>query len=244
MFELTVEAGTSPSTLSVEPLVAACQKSNLNFSANSVIRPARRSGVYELWDETNHQRLGLRLDQPDKIGVYEWDDWYDYPGSYWVSGNKKGVDLGEPSKITYAFHCLIGHHGIFSLTPFWLLAVYGAVASCRRTEKPVLANPQVLWVAAIVVTSIVCIAFYLARPLEDRNYGGVCSGLRWVFWMTPLWYWLACEGLKSVKHFAFRRAVEVALLVSLFSANYPWSNPWTAPWLMQLWEHWGWINYQ
>lgn len=243
VFEMPVETGTSLSRLSVESVVAACRENSLNFSPDSVIRPARRSDVYELWDEAGQHRLGLRLDQPDKIGVYEWDDWYDYPGSYWVGGSKKGVDLGEPSKITYAFHCLIGHHGIFSLTPFWLLSIYGAVVSCRRIERPWLSNPQLLLVGAIVITGLVCTGFYLARPLEDRNYGGVCSGLRWVFWMTPLWFWLACEGLKSVKHFVFRRTIEGTLLVSIFSANYPWSNPWTAPWIMQLWEHWGWINY-
>lgn len=243
-FELPVDAGTSLSSLSVETLISACRKNNLNFNANSVIRPARRSGVYELWDEAGQQRLGLRLERLDTIGVYEWDDWYDYPGSYWVGDRKKGVDLGEASKATYAFHCLIGHHGVFSLTPFWFLSIYGAVLSFKRTETSLLTNPQGLLVAAIVVTSCVCIGFYLARPLEDRNYGGVSSGLRWVFWMTPLWFWLACEGLKSIRHFASRRAVEIALLVSVFSANYPWSNPWTSPWIMQLWQYWGWINYQ
>ena len=244
LFELPVENGVSLSALSVETLIAACQEKQLNFSPTSVIRPARRDDVYELWDEAGQQRLGLRLDQPNKLGVYEWDDWYDYPGSYWVNDRKKGVDRGEPNQLTYAFHCLLGHHGIFSLTPFWLLAVCGAVVGCRRSEKKLLADPQLLLVVAIVITSLVCTGFYLARPLEDRNYGGVCSGLRWVFWMTPLWFWLACDGLKAVKHFAWRGLTEVALLVSIFSANYPWTNPWTAPWLMQWWEHWGWINYQ
>jgi hypothetical protein len=243
LFELPVENGTSLTSLAVEKVVAACQENKLNVSPTSVIRPARRSDVYELWDEAGQQRLGLRLDQPDRLGVYQWDDWYDYPGSYWVNDRKMGVDRGEASKLIYAFHCLLGHHGIFSLTPFWFLAICGAVVGCRRYEKNLFASPQLLLVVAIVVTSLVCTAFYLARPLEDRNYGGVCSGLRWVFWMTPLWFWLACDGLKAVKHFAWRRLVELTLLVSVVSANYPWSNPWTAPWLMQLWEHWGWINY-
>ncbi len=244
LFELTVEAGTTPSALPVDTLLAACRDKQLNFSPDSIIRPARRSDVYELWDETSQQRLGIRLDQPTKIGVYEWDDWYDYPGSYWVGGRKKGVDLGEPSKLTYAFHCLIGHHGIFSLTPFWFVAIYGAFVCCRRINSLTFVDSQSLMVVAILVTSLVCTGFYLARPLEDRNYGGVCSGLRWVFWMTPLWFWLASQGLKPVKHFFVKRCIECALLVSVFSATYPWSNPWTAPWLMQLWQHWGWINYQ
>ena len=39
----------------------------------------------------------------------------------------------------------------------------------------------------VLLLTVVCLAFYLARPLSDRNYGGVASGFRWVFWCTPLW---------------------------------------------------------
>ncbi len=35
------------------------------------------------------------------------------------------MDRGEPSHAVYIFHSLVGHHGIFSLTPFWLLSVVG-----------------------------------------------------------------------------------------------------------------------
>jgi hypothetical protein len=87
---------------------------------------------------------------------------------------------------------------------------------------------------AIVATTLVCFAFYMLRPLEDRNYGGVSSGFRWMFWFTPLWLWLVAEALDRIESPWTRRLVLVGLAVSIFSATYPWSNPWTAPWIMQL----------
>jgi len=64
--------------------------------------------------------------------VNQWNpnNWYDYrfkmPNgrvieSYWRSPS--GIDRGEASITRYAFHAIIGHHGIFSLTPLWLLVV-------------------------------------------------------------------------------------------------------------------------
>lgn len=245
LFDVNVNPDTTPDDLSASIKIVrdACEANSVKLSPDAIIRPARRAGVYELWDATNQFRLGLKLDRADTIGVYSWDDWYDYPNSYWIGDRKKGVDRGEPNQLVYAFHCLIGHHGIFSLTPFWLLAVVGGFIALRRNDKPLLADASFAFNAAIIVTTLVCVGFYLARPLEDRNYGGVCSGLRWVFWMTPLWFWLACDAMKHVKHFALRRAVEVALIVSIYSANYPWSNPWIAPWIMKWWQDANWINY-
>ena len=243
VFELKIKPGTKLDAVNVEELIAAANTHSIAISPQAIIRPARRANVFELWDESKQQRLGLRLDQPNTVGIYTWDDWYDYPNSYWIGDRKKGVDRGEPNRLVYAFHCLIGHHGIFSLTPFWLLAVVGAFTALRRSKRPLLSDPQFGLTAAIIATTVVCVGFYLARPLEDRNYGGVSSGLRWVFWMTPLWFWLACDAMKFTKRFAVRRLIEIALIVSIVSANYPWSNPWVAPWIMQWWQSAGWISY-
>ena len=56
------------------------------------------------------------------------DNWYDYPGSYW--SNRQGIDQGEKSPAVYSLHVLVGHHGIFSLTPIWLLSLLGGVLGC------------------------------------------------------------------------------------------------------------------
>ncbi len=248
LFVLPVLEQPTPSqqvdAIDLDSLLIACAEHGLTMSDASIIRPGRRAGVYELWDASSARRLGLKLDSPTSLGVYQWDDWYDYPGSYWVNGRKVGVDRGEPSSWVYAFQSLLGHHGIFSLTPFWFLSLVGVVYVGRYQAKPRWLNTQLGLTVAIVAVSVVCVAFYLARPLEDRNYGGVSSGFRWVFWMTPLWFWLAVDGLKLVRSGLARRGVELALVVSVFSANYPWANPWTSPWIMQWWEYLGWINYE
>ena len=52
-------------------------------------------------------------------------------GSYWQPENLRGIDRGEASPLRYAFKCLIGHHGLFSLTPIWLLSAAGCVIWLR-----------------------------------------------------------------------------------------------------------------
>lgn len=171
------------------------------------------------------------------------ENWYDY--TYTVNGrmresywrNRQGIDRGEADPGRYAWHALVGHHGVFSLTPLWLLTVAGwsmAAAPRRAALRGVL-----LTVAAV---SLICIVFYLARPQMDRNYGGMTSGFRWVFWLAPLWLvsmlpavdWLAHRGRSA-------RVVLLALLaLSGLSASYPTWNPWTHPWLVDLGNSLGW----
>jgi len=205
----------------------------LDLGGQPVVRKARRHGVWELWDETNQRRLALKQNGAgDKLGIYHWGDWYDFPTSYWKEDRKQGVDRGEPSRLRYALHCLIGHHGVFSLTPFWCVSLLGLAAICLRTPKAGwLSDGEFQLAVAIGMTSLVVMTFYLTRPLEDRNYGGVTSGLRWMFWFVPLWFWLAVRGMRLVRA-PWQWWVVVSLLaLSVFSAMYPWSNPWTTPWL-------------
>ncbi len=55
--------------------------------------------------------------------------WYEYEGSHWrrpLPGEvKTGIDWArfQESRAAYTFHVLLGHHGLFSLTPLWLLAL-------------------------------------------------------------------------------------------------------------------------
>jgi hypothetical protein len=128
---------------------------------------------------------------------------------------------------------LIGHHGIFSLTPFWLIASLGVVAIWRGRESMNFFQDHLLLVMlAIVATSAVSIIFYLARPLEDCNYGGVSSGFRWAFWLAPLWIWLAMHAMKKMNSTLLMLSV-CFIVLSVFSATFPWANPWVSPWPMQ-----------
>lgn len=228
----------------VDRLEAALREKGHEVSDQCTLRPARRPNTLELWDAVHEMRYALRI-APDGnssgTSVHRWGDWYDYEGSYWKS-EKQGVDRGEPSRATYVFHCLLGHHGIFSLTPFWAVAVAGVFTVwSRRTSWNCFQDHRLLLTAALVATTVVVIGFYFARGLEDRNYGGVSSGFRWTFWMIPLWLWLSAHALKRVESRGIQRCVELLVVASIFTASWPWRNPWTSPWPMQWMEAMGWL---
>ena len=46
------------------------------------------------------------------------------------------------------------------------------------------------------VLTIVLLAFYTWNP-KARNYGGSTQGLRWLFWMIPLWLLLLAQGCRT-----------------------------------------------
>jgi len=174
------------------------------------------------------------------------DNWYDFQytrksgdrpiDSYWK--NPVGIDKGEPSMTVYAFHALIGHHGIFSLTPVWLLALPGIWLLGRRYGLRDLA----LLIGAV---SVVCVTFYICfvKPL-DRNYGGMTSGFRWVFWFVPLWLLAVLPAADWLAATRWRRAIGYILLtLSVISASYPIWNPWTYPWLTNFFLYMGWAKF-
>lgn len=176
-------------------------------------------------------------------GEVDEDNWYTYTyrrggverQSYW--SKPVGMDLGEPSHATYAFHMTLGHHGIFSLTPICLLALYGGVLWLRNCRG----NPQ-RWKLTlfILALSVGIFVFYLLRNQENRNYGGVTSGLRWTFWLVPMWLLLVQPAADRLSGSRLGRGVALLLLaVSCLSAAYPVWNPWTLPWLYHLLRYFG-----
>ena len=192
------------------------------------------------------------------------DNWYDYSlrlsngkllTSYW--NKPQGVDRGEPSAATYAWHALVGHHGIFSLTPAWLLVIPGiamlATSAGRRrsggrfrgsqeaVDAASAGQQRLAW--AIALVSAVVVAFYLSRPQLDRNYGGTSSGFRWAFWLAPLWVMAAVPAADRLAGSRAGRVLALALLgLSVMSVAFPTWSPWTTPWIQQWLTHAGWIG--
>jgi hypothetical protein len=149
------------------------------------------------------------------------------------------VDRGEQSVAVYALHVLIGHHGVFSLTPVWLLSAAGAAMLLTRGRRELRG-----FALMTLLLTVVVLAFYISRPLEDRNYGGVTNGLRWSFWLIPLWLIVMLPAADAAG--ARPRWLAVALgllLISVLSANYQPLNPWSHPWLFDYWTYIGWIEY-
>jgi hypothetical protein len=168
------------------------------------------------------------------------DNWYDY--SYMLDGKQRasywrdpqGLDRGEESRLVYGLHVLIGHHGVLSLTPIWLLSVWGAWMWMRGSDERL---RQIALGVALV--TVVCLVFYIGlRPQQDRNYGGMTAGFRWLFWQAPLWLLVMIPAADRVAR--TRRGMAVALVLlafSVFSASYPTWNPWTQPWI------YNWVDY-
>ena len=170
-----------------------------------------------------------------------------YPGEV-----KTGIDWARlmESREAYIFNSLIGHHGIFSLTPIFLLSVIGMAVVLLRPrgtevsekEAPVSRLPYWYYALTAAVT-VVVLGFYLVYR-DDRNYGGWTSGPRWFFWLTPLWLLCMVPVADWLAQRKWGRALAIVLLaVSAFSASYPVWNPWRHPWLYEWMQYEQWIAY-
>ncbi|HET6423042.1 MAG TPA: hypothetical protein VFG20_05120 [Planctomycetaceae bacterium] len=157
--------------------------------------------------------------------------------SYWA--NPQGVDRNLDSPLVYAFHSILGHHGLLSLTPVWCLVLVGAVRSSPR----VLTVWRQLNRGTLLVTALL-LGFYLSRT-ENYNYGGVSCGLRWALLMVPLATLSLIPALVDWQPRWPTLAVVTLLLgVSVYSAWEPGLKPWQQPWLFRAMEHAGWIGYR
>ncbi len=189
------------------------------------------------WIIRSGERQYALLGDASQWQITHWDDWYEYPGTYWRDGNRRGVDRGEPSRWVYFMNMTVGHHGIFSLTPVWILMPIGLIAGLRREP----AAMKRLF-AAILLASLVCFAFYLKRPLIDRNYGGVSICFRWLLWFAPLWLLAVGPMFNWLERGSARRWVGLLLLASsTFSVAASLQTPWQSPWIYQFWRFLGWI---
>ncbi|MFN0055965.1 MAG: hypothetical protein ACKV0T_27790 [Planctomycetales bacterium] len=151
--------------------------------------------------------------------------------SYWM--NPSAIDKGESSAWVYLFHCTLGHHGILSLSPMFLLTVAGWWRLRRRTGDAL----RGVSLLGLVLTGWV-LGFYLWQT-QSYNYGGMTCGLRWAFWLIPLWLLGLVPVLDAWGH---RRVVQIAtvglLAISVYSAAYPYQNPWQHPWLKGWFDQW------
>lgn len=170
------------------------------------------------------------------------DNWYDYEytargktrESYWQ--NRQGIDRGEPSRAVYAVHTLVGHHGVLSLTPVWLLSAFSGLAMLGARDTT---RRQFAWVTVAITAA--CLVFYIGlRPQNDRNYGGATSGFRWLFWLAPMWVALLPRAFEVLRRSRIGMAIALVMLAwGAMSASYPTWNPWSHPWVYRWMEHLG-----
>lgn len=194
--------------------------------------------------DTGGRLFGV-LETDGGLELRHWDDWYEYPGSYWQDGNRVGVDLGQPSRWIYFLHMTVGHYGVFSLTPIWVLLPIGfAVFLVIPSSASCPVSPAARrFAGGVLIATLVCVAFYISRPEIDRNYGGVSTCFRWLLWFAPLWLVLIGPAWDRLSASSVGRAAGMILLVvSVFSMSTALSSPWQSPWLYRFWQFLGWLD--
>jgi hypothetical protein len=235
--------------------------------------------------------------------AYAYKQAYEFPGSYWkidpatgrLVGSRvdpatgktvlqfpEGIDNQYEPWHVYLFHMLIGHHGIFSLSPIFVLTVLGLIRQLS-SPKSLLSSAETrvspdtpsgmdlksslgssqgrpegrgqasgkgppetglgFFAYLTIGLTALLVVFYLFFA-GQRNYGGICNGLRWLFWLIPLWLIFLPLGLEGrVSRRGFRIMALFFLLVSVASTFYASRNPWTRPWLQQWLYYHQWIKY-
>ncbi len=188
-------------------------------------------------------------------------EWYQYEGSHWRNPPdkpKRGIDWAKDDKATYAFHLMLGHHGWFSLTPIYVLALGGMGLGVWRLlrvrsvgEGHFLADAAGLdgavrqWAELAVATavlSLVVVGYYII--FQTSNYGGWSNGPRWLMWLSPLWLLTLLPIVDRLGQGRWGRAVCLILLaLSVLSAHYWDWNPWRHPWIYNWMDSRGWIPY-
>jgi len=159
--------------------------------------------------------------------------WYNFAGAYWA--RPKGIDAGLDSPPEYAFHLLIGHHGIFSLSPVFLLSLAGIGHALARPST----TPRVQRALAVLTLAltVIVLVFYLQQT-KNYTYGGWTAGPRWFFWLIPLWLLTMIPAADYLSRKRWLRGAGYLLLAfSVMSASYPTWNPWRHPWIYD------WLTY-
>lgn len=162
---------------------------------------------------------------------------YHYEGSYW--NQPKGIDAADDPKWFYLFNLVLGHHGVLSLTPVFILSFVGFFVSDRL---------QGIFRLGGALTAAMVIVY----TLQTHNYGGNCQGARWLFWLIPFWLLtLPAVVRQALPIRRYRWIVYLLLIVSLSSVGFALSGhkeigrpgPWSSSWLHLAMRSAGWIDY-
>ena len=157
--------------------------------------------------------------------------------SYW--SNPQGIDANSESPAVYLFHCVLGHHGILSLTPVFLLTLVGWWIGTRQNAFTL--TKPVYWIGAGISAAIM--GFYLTKT-QHYNYGGNSAALRWMLWLAPFWWYGMVPAVERLSASAKGVGLMAVLLIpSIYSPMYSIQKPWRPGWVYQHMEQRGWIDY-
>jgi len=139
--------------------------------------------------------------------------------------NATDIDgLREPKDI-YAFNVLLGHHGVFSMTPLYLFGLWELVR-CLRQRR--LLRESLLCAVALCGF----FGFYIFRT---HNYGGWCVGMRWLVPVMPLLLLYFGIWIDRIK---LTRALWVLVLSAFLVSCYNVQDGLSSPFQFSVWHNW------
>jgi hypothetical protein len=187
---------------------------------------------------------------------------YEHNGipSYWAS--PRDLDANQETPVVYLLHCILGHHGLLSLTPVLFLSICGWIMTLRnrreissgnagesgvpslRLSHPANAGTPIRWMILTGATLTgVTLGFYLTRT-QNYNYGGNSVALRWMLWLSPFWWIAIVPAVEKLKTRTTQVLVGLLLLSSVISVSWSLNRPWRPSWLYEQMQSYGWINYR
>jgi hypothetical protein len=158
------------------------------------------------------------------VPVYMRRELYDYPGSYWL--NDAGIDALREPKLTYAFNLLLGHHGLFSMTPIFVFSVLGLVYALRGRRFDRAVN------IAVAAVTFGTFCYYV---VGSHNYGGWCVGARWLVPVMALLVVFFGAWLEQVQVTRYKLAL---LLLSFSIGAYNVQDGLSGPFQFSRWHNW------
>jgi hypothetical protein len=158
--------------------------------------------------------------------------------SYW--SNPQGLDANKEGALTYLLHCILGHHGLLSHTPVFVLSIWGWIRYRRYQQDQGLRG--VLTAGGFISAGV--LIFYLTRT-QNYNYGGNTAALRWMLWLTPFFWFAMLPVVERLMQSAVGRRFGALLLgASVFTATVSLPSPWTPSWIYGSMAQAGWIDYR
>jgi hypothetical protein len=148
-----------------------------------------------------------------------------FSGNYFRSV-KTGIDALREPKHIYAFNVLLGHHGLFSMTPLFGFSVWEMGRLLRRRSRW---TPE-LWVS--VTSCLIVTIFYIWRT---HNYGGWCVGMRWLIPIMPLFLLYFGLWLDRVR---ITRLTWSFVLAAFLVSSFHVQDGLSSPFQFSVWHNW------
>lgn len=136
-----------------------------------------------------------------------------------------GIDALREPKLVYAFNALLGHHGLFSMTPLYIFGAYELARSLVKRR----------WLGESLVVAATVLAFLGFFIFRTRNYGGWCVGMRWFVPIMPLlllYFGMWVDRVRLTR--VLWAAVLAAFCVSCFNVQ----DALTSPFQYSVWHNW------